>query len=137
MTALVAILTKQCVALAADSAVTTGEHKIFNTINKVFALSKHHPVGIMVYNNAYVMGVPVETAIKEYRRISGSRSFASLKDYAIDFEQFLKTNTSLFNDDSRHESLASIAWEVVTEIRDRSLENLERPWKRWGHPNEK
>ena len=49
MTAVVGILNKQAVAIAADSAVTvTGANgrKIFNRANKVFALSKLHPSGI-------------------------------------------------------------------------------------------
>lgn len=67
MTAEVAILNKQAVALAADSAVTTyvGDgQKIFNTVNKLFTLSKYHPVGIMAYSSAEVMGVPLRLPSK-------------------------------------------------------------------------
>ena len=88
MTSEVAVLTKQAVALAADSAVTSGG-KIFNTVNKVFALSKHQPVGIMVYGSADVMGVPVETVIKEFRRQQGRKAFGHLEEYAACFERFL------------------------------------------------
>jgi hypothetical protein len=61
------------VALAADSAVTFGDPttesvKVFNTANKIFALSKQHPVGIMVYGDADFMGVPWETLVKLFRR---------------------------------------------------------------------
>lgn len=43
MTAIVGVLNKHGVALAADSAVTFGNtHKVVNTGNKVFALSKYH-----------------------------------------------------------------------------------------------
>jgi len=88
MTSEVAVLTKQAVALAADSAVTSGG-KIFNTVNKVFALSKHQPVGIMAYGSADVMGVPVETVIKEFRRQQSHQSYEHLEGYAVQFEQFL------------------------------------------------
>ena len=51
MTAEIAILNREAVALAADSAVTmigsSGE-KIFTSANKLFTLSKYHPVGIIV-----------------------------------------------------------------------------------------
>jgi hypothetical protein len=50
MTAEIAIINKNAVALAADSAVTLRDPqspKIYNTANKVFMLSKFHPVGIM------------------------------------------------------------------------------------------
>jgi hypothetical protein len=54
MTAEIAIMNKEAVALAADSAVTThiaNEKKVFTSANKLFALSYRHPVGIMVYNS--------------------------------------------------------------------------------------
>ena len=55
MTAEVAILNKIAVALAADSAITLGGQKIYNSGNKLFALSKYQPVGIMVFGNAEFM----------------------------------------------------------------------------------
>ena len=71
MTAVVAIMNKSGLALAADSAVTvtngTGGYsssKIYNTANKLFMLSKYHPVGIMVYSSAEFMQVPWELIIK-------------------------------------------------------------------------
>ena len=72
MTAEIAILNKNAVALAADSAVTItrpGAPKIYNTANKLFMLSKYHPVGIMVYGTAELMGVPWETVIRFTDRI--------------------------------------------------------------------
>ena len=55
MTAEIVIMNKLRVALAADSAVTvqtqTGQ-KIYNTVNKLFTLSKYEPVGIMVFGSA-------------------------------------------------------------------------------------
>jgi hypothetical protein len=71
MTAVVGILNKQAVAIAADSAVTisgANGRKIFNKANKVFTLSKYHPVGVMIYNSASFMETPWETVIKMYRR---------------------------------------------------------------------
>lgn len=95
MTAVVGILNKQAVALAADSAVTisgTNGRKIFNQANKVFALSKYHPVGIMLYNSASFMSTPWETIIKMYRKELGNRSFLLLKDYQEDFLRFIREN---------------------------------------------
>ena len=77
MTAVVGILNKQAVALAADSAVTIGGtngRKIFNKANKVFTLSKRHPVGIMIYNSASFMLTPWETIIKVYRKQLGKKN---------------------------------------------------------------
>jgi len=91
MTAVIGILNKQAVAIAADSAVTVlGEHgrKIFNSANKIFALSKYHPVGVMIYNSATFMGTPWETIIKMYRRHLGKSSYNELKDYQADLLRF-------------------------------------------------
>ena len=92
VTAEIAILNRSAVALAADSAVTIGTErgpKIFNTVNKLFTLSKCHPVGAMVYGNAQLMSVPWETIVKTYRAKLRDKSFAHLEDYASDFVTLL------------------------------------------------
>ena len=107
MTAEVAVINKSAVAIAADSAVTTGlvdssgrwRDKIFNTANKVFALSKYSPVGIMVYNTMELGGVPWETLIKDYRRHLAKQKFDYLEEYADDFFDFLSGNETLFDED--------------------------------------
>ena len=58
MTAEVAVMNKGAVALAADSKVTIGgggSEKTHETVNKIFTLSKVHPVGIMIFGSADVM----------------------------------------------------------------------------------
>ena len=68
MTAIVAVLNKNGIGIAADSAVTIGNtHKVINSANKVFMLSKYHPVGIATYGNSQFMGIPWELIIKNYR----------------------------------------------------------------------
>lgn len=96
MTAEVAILNKYGVALAADSAVTIGGRKIYNSANKLFALTKHHPVGIMIYGAAQINGVPWETLIKFYRsRILLGKKFDTIEEYRDNFLDFLKRTTSI------------------------------------------
>lgn len=93
MTAVVGILNKYAVAIAADSAVTIGSNsgrRIFNKANKVFTLSKQHPVGIMIYNSASFMNTPWETIIKVYRKQLGGTSFPTLKEYELNFIEFLR-----------------------------------------------
>jgi hypothetical protein len=101
MTAEVAILNKMGVALAADSAVSIGgSGKVYNSANKLFALSKKHPVGIMIYGNAHFMSVPWEVVIKHYRNnFLKDKSFPLLEDYADDFVKFLKT-TNIFPEEN-------------------------------------
>lgn len=62
MTAIVGTLNRRGVVFAADSAATfttSTTKKISNTANKIFALSRKHPVGIAIYNNLDFYGVPI------------------------------------------------------------------------------
>ena len=99
VTAEIAIMNKMAVALAADSAITITNpkgQKIYNSINKLFTLSKYHPVGVMIYGNGQLMGVPWESIIKTYRNELGKKSCSTLKEYAEDFVRFLDGNNPLF-----------------------------------------
>lgn len=96
MTAEIAILNKSAVAMAADSAVTFGP-KIYNSVNKLFSLSKYEPVGIMIYNNAQLMEVPIEIIIKQFREHLGKESKDSLLDYADEFICFIE-NCDIFDE---------------------------------------
>lgn len=91
MTAEIAILNKQAVALAADSAVSTS-NKIFRSANKIFSLSKVAPVAIMVYSHADFCGIPWETIIKEYRKYNGLQKHDTLNKYVRNFFNFIKSN---------------------------------------------
>lgn len=133
MTAEIAILNRSAVALAADSAVTIGSErgqKIFNTVNKLFTLSKYQPVGVMIYGSAQVMGVPWETAIKAYRKRLGGRCFPHLENYADDFLSFLNGNRQLFPPDDQQQyfkALVSAFYHRVDEdIRDRVKKQIEK-----------
>ena len=92
MTAIVGILNKQSVAVAADSAVTVGGGmKIYNTANKIFNLSKGCPVGIAIYGNAALNGcVPWEVVIKMFRKHIGGNKYPLLSDYVNDFFDYVK-----------------------------------------------
>jgi hypothetical protein len=99
MTAEIAILNRGAVALAADSAVTitVGRgQKIYNTVNKLFTLSKYRPVGIMVYGAADFMGIPWESIIKEHRREIGLQECGTLREYVDRFLSWIKSTNSLF-----------------------------------------
>jgi hypothetical protein len=90
MTAEVVILNKNGIALAADSAVSIGTKKVYNSANKLFALSRVQPVGIMIYGSAEYMAVPWEALIKSFRKkILKDKTFKNLKDYASAFIEFL------------------------------------------------
>lgn len=96
MTAEILIMNKHGVSLAADSAVTISagpdQKKIYNTSIKLFSLSKHEPVGIMIYGSADLMGMPWEILIKSYRKSLGEKAFSTLKEYQEDFFEYLANN---------------------------------------------
>lgn len=92
MTSEVAIANGSAVALAADSAVTIGGRKIYNSAIKLFSLSKVEPVGIMIYGNANLLEVPWETIIKTCREHIGSKKFSTLEEYSDYFIKFIKSS---------------------------------------------
>ena len=100
MTAEIAIMNKSAVALAADSAVTSyPAGKIYNSVNKLFTLSKYAPIGVMIYGVADLNGVPWETIIKTHRRNLGNKTFGTLKEYADDFLEYLNGANPMFPED--------------------------------------
>lgn len=106
MTAEIAVLNKHGVALASDSAVTISHaqgDKVFNSVNKLFTMSKYAPVGVMVYGDADFMDVPWEPLIKVYRSQLGKKRFATIEAYAADFARFLERHR-LFSDKQREAS---------------------------------
>lgn len=89
MTTEIAILNDQGVALAADSAVTvglpTGDQKIYTSANKIFGLSRRHPVALMIYNAGAFMRVPWETVVKLYREDLGDSPKSTVESYLAEF----------------------------------------------------
>jgi len=128
MTAEIAILNKQAVTLAADSAVTfrTGKgQKIFTSANKIFQLTSNGAVGVMVYGNASFLGVPWETIIKTYNKEIGKREFNSLKDYSSNFIQFLRNNRELFPASEQKKYINGNIEGYFTYLRDKILKKIE------------
>lgn len=134
MTAEIAILNRNAVAMAADSAVTLqlpGGQKIYNTVNKLFALSKYRPVGIMVYGAADFMGIPWETIIKMHRAELYDKKYDRLEEYASDFINFFERENILFpaarqsesTSDSLRLGFFALRKRIDTEV-DRTIKNL-------------
>lgn len=96
MTAEVIVMNKQGLALAADSAATISPgdqtKKIYNTSNKLFALSKYRPVGVMIYGSAEIMGLPWEVVIKRYREHLKNSTFPTFNKYCEHFFDYLSKN---------------------------------------------
>lgn len=123
MTVEIGILNSNCVVLAADSAVTVGNIKVYNNSNKIFQLSKYEPVGIMIYNNASIMNVPVEQIVKMYRTNLGRRSFDTLKEYCDDFINFINGQISCNSEINQIEYLRICLNNIINEY-NKITENI-------------
>jgi len=78
MTAEIAIVNSQAIALAADSAITVGRERVWKHANKLFSLGPVHDIGIMIYNSGDFLGVPWEIIIKQFRASVAGRRFQTL-----------------------------------------------------------
>lgn len=92
MTAEIAILNKSAVALAADSAVTISaggaQQKIFDSADKLFELSDHNPIGVMIYNSMDFMGTPLGVLVKDFR--SKCANFETIRAAGMAFLEYLQ-----------------------------------------------
>lgn len=121
MTAIVGVLNKHGVALAADSAVTFGNtHKVVNTGNKVFALSKYHPVAVATYGRSAFMGTPWDIIIKLYRKKLGKHSFPKLHNYVDDFINYLHNQKFFAEISTQHRYLRDNIQDFYNKIERRA-----------------
>ncbi|WP_445747434.1 hypothetical protein [Polaribacter sp.] len=127
MTAVIGILNKHGLTMAADSAVTvTGgnQKKIYNTANKLFTLSKHHPVGIMIYDSSTFMSTPWEIIIKLYRKELKDNSFDTIEEYKNNFIQFLRDKDFYTTPEHQLLNLKQFLYWKLDVIKNRVIENL-------------
>lgn len=110
MTAEIAILNSNAVALAADSAVTVGREagKVYASADKLFQMSNTAPVGIMLYGQSTFLGVPWETMIKCYRSELRNKTFPKLADYLQDFIRYVKKSKQMFQRKQQKDDVCAI-----------------------------
>ena len=127
MTSEVVVMNRAGVALAADSAVTVDvgqSSKVRDSALKVFMLSKYRPVGVMVYNNASLLGVPLETAIKLFRKELGRTGHANLENYGDALVDFLENNRQLFPEvaqDRYFVAALEVEYERIADLVEKAL----------------
>lgn len=121
VTAEVVILNREAVAIAADSAATVAGRgpKIYNTANKLFALSTVEPVAVMIYGAGTFGTIPWETVVKEYRRKAGPKTFGTVAEHAADFIDHLSGLTQHVPRGEQLERVAMTAGWELDMIRDR------------------
>jgi hypothetical protein len=88
MTSEIAVMNQRAVALAADSAVTLidgGTVVVRNDTRKLFNLADGHPIGVMFFGVADIMGHPWDHLIDHYQKKVRPKPFAHTRDYARSF----------------------------------------------------
>ena len=125
MTAVVGILNKRGVAIAADSAVTRTrgrQEKVTKNGNKMVRLSNSHPISVMLTGNACFLRTPWDVIIRRYRQIRGDVEHPTVKDCAEDFFRYISENKVFWDKNAEQE------W--IDEIIDTlfSMINNSLPW---------
>ncbi|SFK99509.1 hypothetical protein SAMN04488518_113124 [Pseudovibrio ascidiaceicola] len=115
MTAEIAILNKSCVALAADSTVSFGPYKTFNSAEKLFEFSEKQPLAVMIYNAASFLDCPIELLIKDYRS-KNDQLFNSVEEAAEDFLSHLTEYGQTVSDAVRTSNLINLCRDVLNVI---------------------
>ncbi|MBE6503980.1 MAG: hypothetical protein E7Z76_06840 [Methanobrevibacter sp.] len=97
MTSEVIIMNRNAMALAADSAVTVGNIKTYNGVNKLFYISNNPPIGIMIFGSADFENIPMETLIKEFKRKTDFNKIDDIESIKNEFLIYLAKNTPTTN----------------------------------------
>lgn len=127
MTALVGILNKHAVAIAADSAVTvnvSSGHKVLNSANKIITLSKYHPIAVMIYSSASFMGTPWDLIIKLYREQLKDEEKNTVKEYIEDFIGFLRARSFFCSDKLSKVSIELNMGDLFSGAEDKALAKI-------------
>ena len=101
-------MNRHAAVLAADSASTVTrwvdgkpETRYFKGANKIFQLSHHQPVGLMIFNSADLLQVPWDILIKVFRDKLSAKTFNNLDGYADEFFSSLKGMRGFFRSKCR------------------------------------
>lgn len=97
----VCIINRNGIALAADSAGTyTGNKMFYNSMNKVFSLSRKYVYGAITYGATTIYNVSIDQVLKEFRTYLDSREHISdFFEILSLFEAFINQNSSYYKFD--------------------------------------
>ncbi len=122
MTAEIAILNRSALALAADSAVTIrmgNKVKIYDSAEKLFEFSRKRPIALMIYNNVEFVGVPLDVAIRKFRR-EKDEDWQSVGVAAAAFQQFLQDFPHRSADEKEYLKVVTIG--ALTSLNNKLVE---------------
>lgn len=124
MTAIVGVLNKHAVAVAADSAATingTLGRKVLNQANKIITISKYHPIAVMIYSSSSFLGTPWDVIVKLYRDNLKEKDFNSVSDYISDFIKFLSNNSFFCSEGFQRKVLRMHIFRLYQDIERKAI----------------
>lgn len=132
MTAVVGILNKRGIAIAADSAVTMtrdGNEKVENSANKMLRMSDACPVSVMIVGSASFLCTPWDVIIRRYRQKRGNIQFPTVQACIDDFFSYMLTEKIFFPEEIQRNYLRNMLhsfWDdAVCQVPDLNI-NEER-----------
>ena len=131
MTSEVVIFNNQGIALAADSAVTIGSKKTYNSAIKLFSLSTTEPIGAMVFGNANLLSVPWELIIKSYRAQLLDKSYSNLCQYAEDLIEYVSA-CKFLSENSQNDWLKSSLETYFSHVLENIMELVHDHFRQKG-----
>ena len=114
----VCIINRNGIALAADSAGTyTGNKMFYNSMNKVFSLSRKYVYGAITYGATTIYNVSIDQVLKEFRTYLDSQGqISDFFDILPLFESFINQQMSYYRfDDAETNHCHEIIKELVVK----------------------
>lgn len=133
MTTEVAVLNSGAIALAADSAVTIGNGKVYNSAIKLFTLCNNDPVGVMIYGNSTIMDFPWDIIIKSYKNNNEDNTCNSLEEYARSFINHIDNNDVFLSTEVQHEHLLKNTNNYLLSIFYETKDQIKNIYKEEGN----
>ena len=108
MTAVVGILNKRGIAIAADSAVTIRrdrKQKIENSANKMLRMSNVSSISIMIVGAASFLNTPWDVIVRRYRQKHGNLPLPTVQACIDDFFSYMTTEKIFLSDEEQKDYL--------------------------------
>ena len=124
MTAVIGMLNKKGVAIAADSAVTRtrgGDQKVTKNGNKMVRVSNELPISVMITGNAEFLKHPWDIIIRKYRKERGNISFVSVEETMRDLMNYISQNECFWDPEKEPEVIKN--W--VENFMDKLMRNID------------
>src|SRR5436190_20659022 len=125
-------MNEHLIVFAADSATTVSmwvrgdwKTRYFKGANKLFQLSRAHPVGLMVYGSASLHGVSWEILIKDFRSQLHDEACDRLAEYPKRLFDFIAAHSVLFPDEVKYLDFKNNVISIVLEKRRQILKSTE------------